>query len=390
MKLLEHESKVLFARYGIPVPNSGGTIVRLEQLAAALRRLGRGPYILKAQVLAGGRGKAGGIRLAKTAQEAKAAARAMLGMRLVTPQTGPEGIWVRRILVEEPAKIAKEFYLSVAMDRRAGGPVMIASSQGGMEIEEVARENPQAILREPVSPSEGLRDFQARRLGLALGIPGSLLGDFVRTAKAVARVFVELDASLVEINPLAVLQAGRLAALDAKVILDDNALYRHPELRRSDPEASPAERKAKKFGISYVSLDGDIGCMVNGAGLAMATMDIIALAGGRPANFLDVGGGANVDQVKTAFELLLEDRKVKAVLVNIFGGIMKCDVIAQGILEALKKVQLEVPLVVRLEGTRVQEGKQILAKSGLKVIQADDLWDAAQKAVKAAEQRSSG
>lgn len=384
MKLLEHESKTLFAKYAVPVPKSGGTFTKLAGLGACVRRLGKGPYVLKAQVLAGGRGKAGGIKVAKTPFEAKAIAQAMLGMTLKTAQTGAAGIKVNEILVEEAAKVEKEFYLSVVMDRNSGGPVMIASAQGGVEIEEVAHKNPQAILRESVDPTSGLDDFKARRLAFALGIPAEVSGQFVKAAKAVAKAFLDTDASILEINPLAILKGGTLVALDAKVILDDNALFRHPDFAKPDPEASPAEIKAKKTGISYVSLDGSIGCMVNGAGLAMSTMDIVNLAGGSPANFLDVGGGAKVEQVRTAFEILLKDKKVKAVLVNIFGGIMKCDVIAQGILEALKKIKLDRPLVVRLEGTNVKEGKAMLAQSGLPIIQADGLWDAARKAVAAA------
>lgn len=384
MKLLEYESKEILARHGIPVPASGGVFSAMAQLPSRLKKCGKGPWVLKAQVTAGGRGKAGGIQVVKNLKEAKEKGRAILGMELKTHQTAGQAIVVKEVLVEEALSVEKELYLSIAMDRKLGRPVLIASSQGGMEIEELARTHPEAILKEPIDPDKGLEDFQARRAAFALSIPGPLFSDFCLLAKNAARAFLESDANLLEINPLAIVEGPRLLALDAKIVLDDNSLFRHKDLRQEDLDSSPAEALAKKTGISYISLQGNIGCMVNGAGLAMGTMDVIKLAGGDPANFLDVGGGANVKQVQTAFEILLKDPKVKAVLVNIFGGIMKCDVIAQGILEALKKVKLKVPLVVRLEGTKVKEGREILKESGLSLIQAEDLWSAAQKAVQAA------
>ncbi len=393
MKLLEYEAKDIFRAYGIPVPATGGVIRKAAQLPAALRRAGKGPWVLKAQVLAGGRGKAGGVKLVKTPAEAREAAKKMVGMKIATHQTQGKALTVREVLVDQASKISREIYLSIVMDRRQAAPVVIASAQGGMEIEELARTKPEAILREPVDPLRGLEDFQARRLFFALGLgvqgggaagPG-LLGPFVKTAKALARVFLDMDASLVEVNPLVVTERGGLIALDGKIVTDDNALFRQKALAsRKDPEASVLEREAHKVGISYIGLDGDIGCMVNGAGLAMGTLDTVALAGGMPANFLDVGGGATAEQVTAAFRIILKDPKVRTVLVNIFGGIMRCDVIAQGVLEAVKKVKLRVPLVVRLEGTNVKEGKELLRASGLTLQLAESLWDGAQKAVAAA------
>ena len=382
MKLLEYQSKDILAREGVPVPPSGGVITKLSQLPAALKRAGRGPWVLKAQVLAGGRGKAGGIKLVKTPKEAKEKAAAILGMTMRTHQTGAHGIVVKELLVVKAADLLKEVYLSVALDRTLGKPVLIASAEGGVEIETLAKEHPEKIVKEPIDPYSGLEDYQARRVAFALGVPDP--AGFVRIARAASRVFLRTDASLVEINPLAFTPKGWLA-VDAKIVTDDNALFRQKEIAAlPDLESSVLEKAAKKAGINYVGLDGTIGCMVNGAGLAMGTMDIVKLAGGSPANFLDVGGGATAEQVTKAFQILLRDKKVKAVLVNIFGGIMKCDVIAQGILAAVRKVKLGVPLVVRLEGTNVEQGKAILRDSGLKLQQADGLWDAAQKAVAAA------
>ncbi len=384
MKLLEHEAKAIFRARGIPVPPTGGVIDAPARLVSALKRAGKGPWVLKAQVLAGGRGKAGGVKLAKTPAEAKAAAKAILGMTLVSPQTGPEGVKVREVLVDKATDIARELYLSVVLDRREGRPVVIASAEGGVEIEALAHSRPEAILREAVDPVSGIEDFQSRRLAFKLRLGPELVGPFVRMLRDLVGVFLECDASLVEVNPLVVTKRGGLVALDAKMTLDDNAAFRHKDLALQDHESSALEREAKKVGISYIGLDGNIGCMVNGAGLAMGTMDIVSLAGGRPANFLDVGGGANAEQVTRAFRIILKDRRVKAVLVNIFGGIMKCTTIAEGVIAAVKAVGLKVPLVVRLEGTQVEEGKALLSKSGLPLIQADSLWDAAQKAVKAA------
>ncbi|MFH1723958.1 MAG: ADP-forming succinate--CoA ligase subunit beta [Elusimicrobiota bacterium] len=384
MKLLEYESKNIFRAYGIPVPPTGGVISNVRQLPAALKRAGRGPWVLKAQVLAGGRGKGGGVKIAKTAKEAREVAKKMVGMNLVTHQTGAKGLKVREVLVDKASDIEREIYLSIAMDRREHRPVVIASAEGGVEIETLARTRPSAIVKEPVDPVEGLQGYQARRLAFALDIPAELLGDFVKMATKLVRVFLDIDASLVEVNPLIITPGREIIALDAKIVTDDNALFRHKDLAaRKDPEVSALEREAKKIGISYIGLDGNIGCMVNGAGLAMGTMDMVELAGGHPANFLDVGGGANAEQVTSAFQILLKDKKVQAVLVNIFGGIMRCDTIAEGVLAAVKKVKLDIPLVVRLEGTKVEEGRKLLRKSGLKMTLADSPWEAAQKAVAA-------
>ncbi len=386
MKLLEYEAKNIFRSYGISVPPSGGVIKTAPQLAGALKKAGKGPWALKAQVLAGGRGKAGGIKIVNTPAEARTAAKAMLGMKLVTHQTHGQALVVHEVLVDKASDIVREIYISVAMDRKEACPTVIASAEGGMSIEELAKEKPQLIIKEPVDPSTGLSGFQARRLAFQLRIPADKLGDFVKFAQRLAKVFIDYDASLVEVNPLIITKQGELIALDAKIVTDDNALFRHKDLQeKPDHESSPIEKEAKKVGISYIGLDGSIGCMVNGAGLAMATLDTVKLAGGSPANFLDVGGGATAEQVTKAFQIILRDSKVKAVLVNIFGGIMKCDVIASGIVEATQKIKLKVPLIVRLEGTRVKEGKAILKDSGIKIEQADSLWDAAQKAVKAAQ-----
>ena len=385
MKLLEHEAKEILKARGVPVPPNGGVITKAAQLAPALRRAGKAPWVLKAQVLAGGRGKAGGIKLAKTPKEAASLASAMLGMDLITHQTHGHAIKVRELLIEGGVKIERELYFSIVMDRRAAAPTIIASAHGGMEIERLAAERPEAILRMTVDPNAGLRDFAARRLAFALEVPNDRLGEFTRVAKVLVKAFLDLDASLLEINPLILTPRG-VMALDAKLVTDDNALFRQPELaRRPDHEASALELEAKKADISYVGLDGNIGCMVNGAGLAMGTMDTIALAGGSPANFLDVGGSANEERVSHALKLILKDKKVKAILINIFGGIVKCDMIASGVVAALRKIKLKVPLVVRLQGTNVDRGKEILARSGVPLTQADDLWEAARKAVEAAK-----
>ncbi len=381
MKLLEYESKEIFAAHRIPVPPSGGVIRSLTQLSAALKRAGSGPWVVKAQVLAGGRGKAGGIKLAKTRSEAKDAAQKILGMTLATHQTHGQGLKVREVLIEGGASIEQEFYLAVAMDRQAVAPVVIASAEGGMEIERLAVEKPEAIRRELVDPSTGLPDYAARRLAFSLGIGAQHAAQFCHIVKSLAWIFIEHDCSLAEINPLALTDRG-FVALDGKIVIDDNALFRHPELsKRKDLELTAVEAQAKKAGLSYIALDGTIGCMVNGAGLAMGTMDTISLAGGKPANFLDVGGSADEARVAKAFELILKDAKVKAVLVNIFGGIVKCDMIASGILAALKKVKMTVPLVVRLQGTNVDKGREILSQAKVPIITAEDLSEAAQKAV---------
>jgi succinyl-CoA synthetase beta subunit len=385
MKLLEHEAKDILKARGIPVPPYGGVMKTTAGVTAALKRAGKAPWVIKAQILAGGRGKAGGIKLAKTPKEAKDFTKAMLGMDLITHQTHGQAIRVDEVMIEGGVKIERELYFSIVMDRKAAAPTIIASAQGGMEIETLAAEHPEAIIRMPVDPNVGLRDFAARRLAFALNIPNDRVGEFCRVAKALVQAFLDLDGSMLEINPLILTPKG-VMALDAKVIIDDSAAFRQAAIAKlPDHEASELENEAKKADISYVGLDGTIGCMVNGAGLAMGTMDTIALAGGSPANFLDVGGTANEERVTHALKIILKDKKVKAVLVNIFGGIVKCDMIAAGIVGALKKIKLKVPLVVRLQGTNVAAGKEILAKSGIPLIQADELWDAAQKAVAAAQ-----
>ncbi|MFI5345100.1 MAG: ADP-forming succinate--CoA ligase subunit beta [Elusimicrobiota bacterium] len=385
MKLLEHEAKDILKARGVPVPPYGGVIKTTAGLAAAIKRAGKAPWVLKAQVLAGGRGKAGGIKLAKTPKEAKELAKAMIGMDLITHQTHGQALKVKDLLIEGGVKIERELYFSVVMDRKSAGPMIIASAQGGMEIETLAAEHPEALIRMGVDPNTGLRDFAARRLAFALEIPNDRVGEFCRVAKILVKAFIDLDCSMLEINPLILTPKG-VMALDAKVTTDANASFRHPELAKlKDHEASALELEAKAADISYVGLDGTIGCMVNGAGLAMGTMDTIALAGGSPANFLDVGGGANEERVTKALQIILKDKKVKAILINIFGGIVKCDMIAAGVVAALKKIKLKVPLVVRLQGTNVEAGREILAKSGISIIVADELWDAAQKAVAAAK-----
>ena len=385
MKLLEHEGKEILKARGVAVPPAGGVITKTAQLAAAMKRAGKAPWVIKAQVLAGGRGKAGGIKLAKTPKEAQALAKAMIGMDLITHQTHGQAIKVKEVFIEGGVKIEREMYFSVVMDRKNAGPTIIASAQGGMEIETLAEEHPEQIIRMPVDPNVGLRDFAARRLAFQLDIPSTHTGEFVKTAKALVKAFIDLDCSMLEINPLILTPKG-VAALDCKMTTDDSAAYRHPELAKyKDHEASALEKEAMAADISYVGLDGTIGCMVNGAGLAMGTMDTIALAGGSPANFLDVGGGANEERVSKALNIILKDKKVKAILINIFGGIVKCDMIAAGVIAALKKIKLKVPLVVRLQGTNVEAGRELLKKSGIAIIVADELWDAAQKAVAAAK-----
>jgi succinyl-CoA synthetase beta subunit len=341
---------------------------------------------VKAQIHAGGRGKGGGVKLARSPDEARQHAEAMLGMMLKTPQTGPDGQEVRKVYVEEGCRIARELYLGMTLDREVGRLAVMASTEGGVDIEEVAKRTPEKILREWISPLTGLMPYQARRLAFGLGLVGESVSAFVRFASGLYNAYVATDASLAEINPLVITVGGDVLALDAKMNFDDNALYRHPDIAamRDPDEEDPKEAQAKEYDLSYIALDGDIGCMVNGAGLAMATMDVIKLSGGKPANFLDVGGGADEHKVTAAFKIILSDPHVKAVLVNIFGGIMKCDVIANGIVAAAKQVGLSLPLVVRLEGTNVALGKDILAHSDLKIIPADDLGDAARKVVAAA------
>ena len=347
------------------------------------QRLGTPVVVVKAQIHAGGRGKAGGVKLARSADEAAAHAEHILGMKLVTPQTGEEGRIVHRLLIEEGLDIKRELYLSVLVDRSTGTPVFMASTAGGMEIEEVAKEYPEKILRQPIDPATGLQPFHARKLAFGLGLSPELVAAAVPFLQSLYRAFIETDASLVEINPLIATGDGRLFALDAKVTFDDNALYRHPEFKdlRDLDEESPLEVEASKFKLNYIKLDGTIGCMVNGAGLAMATMDIIKLSGGSPANFLDVGGGASEDQVKNAFRILLSDPNVRGVFVNIFGGILRCDVLASGVVNAAKELKFKVPVVVRMEGTNVQQGQEILRNSGLNFTVASGMKDGAEKIV---------
>jgi succinyl-CoA synthetase beta subunit len=381
MNLHEHQGKELLRRYGVAVPE-GQACFTVEEAVAAAERLGF-PCVVKAQIHAGGRGKAGGVKIVKSAAEARATATELLGKTLVTRQTGPQGRMVRRLLVEQGCAIARELYLGMVVDRGSGRVAMMASTEGGMEIEEVAAKTPEKILREPIDPAVGLTQFQTRKLAYGLGLRGEIATKMSKFLARLGSAYDALDCSLLEVNPLLVTKQGDVIALDAKVNFDDNALYRHPEFDelRDPDEEDEAELEAKAFDLSYVNLPGSIGCMVNGAGLAMATMDIIKYFGAEPANFLDVGGGATVDKVTAAFKIITKDPKLEGILVNIFGGIMKCDIIAQGVVAAVKEVGLDVPLVVRLEGTNVAEGKQLLESSGLDVVTADSLRDAAAKIV---------
>ncbi len=384
MKIHEYQAKQILKKFGVPVPE--GTVVdNPAEAYEVAKRLGS-PVVVKAQIHAGGRGKGGGIKVVKTPEEAESVAPRMLGNNLVTPQTGPEGRKVRRLLIEQGLNIEKEYYFGIVIDRSAEKPVLMASTEGGVEIEEVARRNPDAILKEYVDPAVGLLTFQAKKLAFGLGFQGPLVAKAAKTFAALYEAFKATDASLAEINPLVVTREGEVLALDAKMNFDDNALYRHPDLQamRDFDEEEPLEIQASRFGLNYIKLDGSVGCMVNGAGLAMATMDIIKLSGGSPANFLDVGGGASAEQVRNAFKILVSDKKVKAVLINIFGGIMRCDIVASGVVEAVKEVGVKVPVVVRLEGTNVEQGKEILRTSGLNFQVAEGMADAAQKVVAAA------
>src|SRR5579872_5374260 len=384
MNIHEFQAKQVLGRFGVPVPK-GQPASTPEEAAAAFKALGQPKAVIKAQIHAGGRGKTGGVKLIGSAEEARDFAARLLGKPLVTHQTGPEGRVVRRVYVEEASQVARELYLGMVVDRKAAAVSIIASTEGGTEIEEVSAKTPEKILTDPVDPLLGMAPFQARRIAFALGLKDKQVGQFATLLGALYRAFVETDASLIEINPLVVTADGRVICLDAKISFDDNGLFRHPEIRelRDANEEDPAETEAAKFDLSYVHLDGNIGCMVNGAGLAMATMDIVKHYGAEPANFLDVGGGANAQKIAAAFRILLSDARVKAVLINVFGGIMQCDVLAQGVVEAAKQVNLNVPLVVRMEGTNVVEGKRILAESGIKVIGASDLADAARKVTEA-------
>jgi succinyl-CoA synthetase beta subunit len=382
MKIHEYQAKGLLSKFGVPVPR-GHVAFNADDARAAAQNLGTKVVVVKAQIHAGGRGKAGGVKLAKSPDEAVSLAQKILGMKLVTPQTGEEGRIVHRLLIEEGLDIKRELYLSLLVDRAVGAPVFMASAAGGMEIEEVAKENPDAIIRQRIDPASGFQPYHARKLAFGLGLPAEMVGTAVQFFQAIYRAFLELDASLLEINPLIVTGDGKLIALDAKVQLDDNAMFRHPDYKdlRDLDEETPLEVEASKFKLNYIKLDGNIACMVNGAGLAMATMDIIKLSGGNPANFLDVGGGASEEQVKNAFRILLSDPNVKAVFVNIFGGILRCDVLASGVVNAAKELKFKVPVVVRMEGTNVQQGQAILKNSGLNFTVAQGMKDGAEKAV---------
>jgi len=382
VKIHEYQAKSILARHGVPVPR-GEVAFTPAEAAEIAKRLGGGTVVVKAQIHAGGRGKGGGVKLAKGVDEAERIARDLIGMTLKTHQTGPEGRVVSRVLVEEGLAIQRELYLGLVLDRGVGRPVVMASAAGGVDIEEIAAKTPDAIFKEYVAPGVGLVPFQARKLAFALGLDGAQANKATKVMLALYDAFIATDASLVEINPLVVTAAGDLLALDAKMTFDDNALYRHPDIReyRDLGEEDPLEIEASKFSLNYIRLDGSIGCMVNGAGLAMATMDIIKLAGGQPANFLDVGGGANAEQIRSAFKILMADKNVTAVLINIFGGILRCDVLASGVIAAVKELDVKVPIVVRMEGTNVEEGKRMLRESGLNFTAADAMGDAAEKVV---------
>jgi len=385
MKIHEYQAKALLARFGVPTPR-GEVVSTADAAEAAARKIGP-PVVLKAQIHAGGRGKGGGIKVAQTPEEAARLAGQMLGMRLVTHQTGPEGRIVHQILVEEVLAVERELYLGVVLDRAAGMPVLMASAAGGVEIEEIAARSPELILKEHIDIGLGLAAFQARKLAYGMGLPSGVVGAAATAMMGLAKAYVELDASLAEINPFVVAADGRVFALDAKINLDDNALYRHKDLAelRDLKEEDPLEVEASRYGLSYIKLDGNVGCMVNGAGLAMATMDIIKHAGGNPANFLDVGGGASAEQIQNAFRILLSDRNVRAVLINIFGGILRCDTLAAGVVAAARELEIKVPVVVRMQGTNVELGRRILTESGLNFTVAHTMKEAAEKVVRLAQ-----
>ena len=388
MNLHEYQAKQIFAQHGIAVP-AGRVASSADEAVAAARELGGSSWVVKAQVHAGGRGKAGGVKLTKHLDEVREAAAAMLGKRLVTPQTGSAGLPVNKVYVEVASSIARELYLSLVLNRETGRVTFIASAAGGMDIEEVAAKSPERIISVGVHPAAGLQGYQCRELAFGLGLGGAQIDEFARIAQALYRLYVERDASLVEVNPLILTKAGKLVALDAKINVDANALFRQRELAamRDASQEDPMERQASEHDLNYVSLDGDIACMVNGAGLAMATMDLIKLHEGEPANFLDVGGGATSERVTIAFKLVLSNPKVRAILVNIFGGIVRCDLIAEGIVNAVKQVGVKIPVVVRLEGTNAEVARAILADSGLAITPASDLTDAARKVVRLARER---
>ena len=387
VKIHEYQAKQILSRFGVDVPR-GEVAFSPKDASAIAGRLG-GRCVVKAQIHAGGRGKGGGVKFAVDADEAETIAGRLIGMTLVTPQTGPQGRKVRRLLVEEPLEIERELYMGITLDRARGVPILMASAEGGVEIEEVARRDPAAIVKEPIEPLLGLRAFQARKIARALSLTGDAVKRFTRLSEALARAYTETDASLAEVNPLIITKDGAVLALDAKMNFDDNALFRHPEIRelRDPDEEEPLEIEAAAHSLNYIKLQGNIGCMVNGAGLAMATMDIIKHVGGEPANFLDVGGGASSDQVAEAFRILLSDPNVKAVLINIFGGILRGDVLAEGIVDAARRMDVKVPMVVRLDGTNVEEGRKILNAARLNFTLADGMLDAAQKVVRLGERR---
>jgi succinyl-CoA synthetase beta subunit len=381
MKIHEYQAKAILSRYGVPVPR-GEVVYTVEEAEAAAKKIG-GSVVVKAQIHAGGRGKGGGVKVAKNSDEAAEIAKKMIGMTLVTHQTGPEGRLVQRLLVEETLPIERELYLGIVLDRNLGKNVFMASAAGGMEIEEVAAKTPDLILKETIEPGMGLMAFQARKLAFGIGVPGASANGAVSAMMSLAKAVEASDASLAEINPFVLTQDAKVYALDAKINLDDNALYRHKDLLelRDLNEEDPLEVEASRFGLNYIKLDGTIACMVNGAGLAMATMDIVKHAGGSPANFLDVGGGANAEQIRNAFRILLMDRSVKAVLINIFGGILRCDTLATGVVNAARELQIKAPVVIRMEGTNVELGRQILSESGFNFTVADGMKDAAEKVV---------
>jgi succinyl-CoA synthetase beta subunit len=385
MKIHEYQAKALLARHGVPVPR-GEAVRTADDAEAAAKKIG-GSVVVKAQIHAGGRGKGGGVKIAKDASEARAIAGKMLGMTLVTHQTGPEGRIVQRLLIEETLPIDRELYLGIVLDRAQGKNVFMASADGGVEIEEVAAKTPERILKEPIEPGLGLTPFQARKLAFGIGIRGAAANEAAKAMVALAGAAEALDASLAEINPFILTKDGKVYALDAKINLDDNALFRHADLLdlRDLNEEDPLEVEASRFGLNYIKLDGNVACMVNGAGLAMATMDIIKYAGGHPANFLDVGGGANADQIRNAFRILLSDKAVKAVLINIFGGILRCDTLATGVVAAVRELAVKVPIVVRMEGTNVELGRKILTESGFNFTVAEGMRDAAEKVVRLAK-----
>ena len=388
MNLHEYQAKEIFRHYGIAVP-SGRVAATADEAASAAQSLGGPVWVVKAQVHAGGRGKAGGVKVARDIETVRSAAAGMLGQRLVTKQTGPEGLPVERVYVESGSEIEREIYVSLTLNRERGRIALIASAAGGMDIEEVAEKTPEKILAVTAHPAAGLQPYQCRQIAFGLGLKGGQIAEFQAITTALYRLYIDKDASLVEVNPLIVTQGGNLVALDAKINVDANAVFRHPDIAnmRDANQEDPMERRASEHDLNYVSLDGDIACMVNGAGLAMATMDLIKLHGGHPANFLDVGGGATSERVTAAFQLILSNPKVRAVLVNIFGGIVRCDLIADGVINAVKNVGVKVPVVVRLEGTNADKARETLAKSGLKITAATDLTDAARKVVALAGKR---